>query len=253
MENKFTFAKDLIRDAGAFIKDNMVQDLQIEEKTRFDDLVTNLDKATQELLISRIKAAYPDDNIMAEENNVHHPILDGNVWVLDPIDGTVNFVVQGANFAVMIAYYENGKGQFGLIYDVINDVLYSGGGQFDVCANDKQLSAYQDVALRRTLIGCNASMFAGNYCGIRDLIDQTLGVRVYGGAGVSMACVMTGQLMAYFSYIQPWDYAAAKIMGEKLGYVLVTLDGKEPDFTTRQKVMFVPEKKLATIQSYLKP
>ena len=53
MENKFTFAKALIRAAGDFIKDNMVQDLQIEEKTRFDDLVTNLDKATQELLITK--------------------------------------------------------------------------------------------------------------------------------------------------------------------------------------------------------
>ena len=66
-----------------------------------------------------------------------------------------------------------------------------------------------------------------------------------------MAYVMTGQLLAYFSYIQPWDYAAAKIMGEKLGYVLLTLDGKEPDFATRQKVMFVPKQKLSTIQTYL--
>lgn len=80
------------------------------KKNAFDDLVTNLDKATQELLITKIKQAYPNDNIMAEENNIHHPISDGNVWVLDPIDGTVNFVVQGANFAVMIAYYEMAKG-----------------------------------------------------------------------------------------------------------------------------------------------
>lgn len=115
----------------------------------------------------------------------------------------------------------------------------------------KRLTSYQDVALKRTLIGCNASMFSCNYCGIRDLVDQTLGVRVYGGAGLSMAYVMTGQLLAYFSYIQPWDYAAAKIMGEKLGYVLLTLDGKEPDFATRQKVMFVPKQKLSTIQTYL--
>ena len=57
--------------------------------------------------------------------------------------------------------------------------------------------------------------------------------------------------MAYFSYIQPWDYAAAKVMGDKLGYVLLTIDGEEPDFTHRQKVMFVPKAKLSTIQTYL--
>ena len=251
MENKFIFAKELIHIAGNFIRENMIHSLQIEEKTRFDDLVTNLDKATQELLIAKIKQVYPNDNIMAEENGVHHPVSDGNVWVLDPIDGTVNFVVQGANFAVMIAYYENGKGQFGLIYDVVNDILYSGGGQFDVYVNDKQLLPYQDIELSRTLVGCNANMFSCNYRGIRDFVSQTLGVRVYGGAGISMSYVMLGQLLAYFSYLQPWDYAAAKIMGEKLGYVLLTLDGKEPDFTTRQKVMFVPKQKLSTIQTYL--
>ena len=65
------------------------------KKNAFDDLVTNLDKATQELLITKIKQAYPNDNIMAEENNIHHPISDGNVWVLDPIDGTVILLFKG--------------------------------------------------------------------------------------------------------------------------------------------------------------
>lgn len=54
------------------------------------------------------------------------PIAQGNVWVLDPIDGTVNFIVQKDNFAVMLAYYEEGVGQFGIIYDVMADILYSG-------------------------------------------------------------------------------------------------------------------------------
>ncbi|MBJ7540916.1 inositol monophosphatase family protein [Streptococcus sp. SL1232] len=251
MENKFQFAKKLIREAGDFIKSNMVNELEIEEKTRFDDLVTNLDKETQELLIANIKQVYPDDHILAEENGVHHNITDGNVWVLDPIDGTVNFVAQATHFAVMIAYYENGIGQFGLIYDVMNDLLYSGGGQFDVCVNDKKLSPFKDRPLNRFLVGCNANMFASNYHGLHDMIEQTLGVRVYGGAGISMAAVMAGQLLAYFSYIQPWDYAAAKVMGEKLGYVLLTIEGKEPDFSQRQKVMFVPKAKLSTIQTYL--
>ena len=67
MENKFQFAKNIIRDAGDFIKSNMIKGLEIEEKTRFDDLVTNLDKATQELLITKIKQAYPSDHILAEE------------------------------------------------------------------------------------------------------------------------------------------------------------------------------------------
>ena len=73
MKTKFNFAKEIIREAGAFVKSHMIQELDIEEKTRFDDLVTNLDKATQDLVIGKIKQAYPNDHIMAEENGVYHP------------------------------------------------------------------------------------------------------------------------------------------------------------------------------------
>ena len=81
-----------------------------------------------------------------------HNIKDGNVWVLDPIDGTVNFIVQQDNFCVMIAYYEEGQGKFGLIYNVMADQLFYGGGQFDVYCNDKLLPAYKNPPLDLSLI-----------------------------------------------------------------------------------------------------
>ena len=109
MENKLIFAKEIIKEAGAFIKESLSKTITVEEKTAYDDLVTNIDKQTQDLLVARIKSAFPSDNIFAEENGLVHNIKDGNVWVLDPIDGTVNFIVQQDNFCVMIAYYEEGK------------------------------------------------------------------------------------------------------------------------------------------------
>ncbi|HEL0442523.1 TPA: inositol monophosphatase family protein [Streptococcus equi subsp. zooepidemicus] len=251
MEDKYAFAKTIIKEAGLLIKDRMKDSLAIEIKTQHDDLVTNVDQETQDFLIAKIKQAYPSDHMIAEEGDICHAITDGKVWVLDPIDGTVNFIVQKANFAIMMAYYENGIGKFGLIYDVMADQLFSGGGDFAVTLNDQALASYQDKPLDRSLIGCNAGMLSRNDYNLHQLIDQTLGVRVYGGAGICMTKVLRQQLMAYFSYIQPWDYAAAAIMGESLGYVLLTLEGKQPDFQSRQKVMFVPKSKLATIQSLL--
>lgn len=251
MDAKFDFAKLLVYKAGQFIKSEMQNTFDVEEKSRFDDLVTSLDKKTQKLLIQEIIQHYPDDNILAEEDDVRSPIAQGNVWVLDPIDGTVNFIVQKDNFTVMLAYYEEGVGQFGIIYDVMADILYSGGGHFDVYANDKKIVPFQECPLERCLLGVNSAMYAENDCGIAHLASETLGVRIYGGAGISMAKVMQGKLLAYFSYIQPWDYAAAKIMGETLGFTLLTLDGEEPNYSTRQKVMFLPKSKLNLIQSYL--
>lgn len=251
MDNKYQFACQLIREAGQFIRDRLSQDLEIEEKSGFGDLVTNMDKDTQDFLISRIKALYPTDAILAEENGVQHDIKDGQVWVLDPIDGTVNFIVQQDDFSIMMAYLEGGVGQFGLIYQVMADRLYSGGGQFPVLCNDQPLPAYQERSTQQALCACNSQMYAHNTSGVRDLLNTCLGVRMYGGAGVSMAKVLSGQLLAYFSNIQVWDYMAAVIMGESLGYCLLTLDGQEPDYQTRQQVMFIPQSKRAEFASYL--
>lgn len=231
-----------------FIKEAMNQDFDIEEKADETDLVTSLDKQCQGLMIKSILKAYPDDYFLAEEDDVTHPISEGNVWVLDPIDGTVNFIAQQDNFAIMIAYYENGVGQFGLILDVMQDVLYSGGGQFDVYANDIKLESYQHRSFKRSLVGVNAQMYLENTNGLREFTKTVLGVRVYGGAGISMAQVMSGKLLAYFSNIAPWDYAAAAIMGERLGYCLLTVTGQKVDFKNRQKVMFVPKEELPVIQ-----
>ena len=228
MENKLIFAKEIIKEAGAFIKESLSKTITVEEKTAFDDWVANIDKQTQDLLVARIKSSFPSDNIFAEENGLVHNIKDGNVWVLDPIDGTVNFIVQQDNFCVMIAYYEEGQGKFGLIYNVIADQLFYGGGQFDVYCNDK--------------------LYAKNFHGLKDLIDKTLGVRVYGGAGLSMSKVLSGQILAYFSVIYPWDYAAASIMGEKLGYHLETISGEPLDYSSRQAVMLVPKDRLEEIK-----
>lgn len=248
MESKFLFAKHLILEAGEFIKEQMAHEFVIEEKSDARDLVTSLDKQCQEYLITAIQKHYPDDYFLAEEDDVTHPISEGNVWVLDPIDGTVNFIAQRDNFAVMIAYYEHGVGQFGLILDVIKGVLYSGGGQFDVFANDCQLLPYQPKPMKRCLVGVNGQMYLENTANIREFTNTALGIRIYGGAGISMAQVMSGKLVAYFSNIAPWDYAAAAIMGQKLGYQLLTLEGQEPDFKTRQKVMFIPKEELTRIQ-----
>lgn len=241
MESKFAFAKEIIKEAAAYIKENISQSLTIEQKTSHNDLVTNIDKQTQDLLVQRIQERYKNDHIFAEENGLVHDIKDGAVWVLDPIDGTVNFIAQQEDFCIMIAYYDNGVGQFGLIYDVMADKLYHGGGTFDVYCNGTKLPVYQGKPIELSLIASNAAMYAANYQGVRHLVDKSLGVRVYGGAGLSMAKVLTGQIMAYFSAIYPWDYAAASIMGERLGYELVTLTGEPIDYHSRQAVMLIPK------------
>ena len=251
MENKFAFAKDLVYKAGAYILEHMEEGLEVEEKTCATDLVTQMDKNVQALLVSEILKHYPNDAIFAEEGQLKEDIEVGSVWVIDPIDGTTNFITQKADFAVMIAYFEKGIGRFGLIYDVTRDQLYHGGGDFDVYCNDRKLPAFEDRPFQDFLMASNAGMLQANDWGLADLARECLGVRVYGSAGISFSKVLSGGLLAYFSYNWPWDYAAASIMAEKLGFIVQTLDDSQLNFQTRQPVMMAPKCKLSALKPYL--
>ena len=83
-------------------------------------------------MVEKITNRYPEDRIFAEEDGLRSPISEGAVWVIDPIDGTNNFVTQKEDFAVMVAYFEDGIGQFGLIYDVMRGITFLRGGEFPV-------------------------------------------------------------------------------------------------------------------------
>lgn len=94
LEKKFNFAKHIVLNAASYIKEHLNDQLQIKTKSSPTDLVTQMDKEVQDNLVTWILEAYPADHILAEENGLRHSISDGNVWVIDPIDGTNNFVAQ---------------------------------------------------------------------------------------------------------------------------------------------------------------
>ena len=251
METKYLLAQQWVRQAGAVLRERLGQELLVEEKADFRDLVTNLDRDIQEFLTKEIHSHYPSDTVMGEES-VEQPAYDeGAVWIVDPIDGTTNLIVQQADFAVLLAYFEEGIGQFGLLYDVMQDRLIHGGVSFPVCLNDQPLHSPLLPSLQRSLLGLNATLYASNYGGLADLADQTLGTRSVGSAGIGFSHVLTGRLLAYASYLSPWDYAAALVVAPLLGYTLQTLSGDVPRFSGREHVILLPLAHKEEIQGYL--
>ena len=250
LNTKLEFAKKVVRQAGGFIRQHLSDDLEISEKTHFDDLVTNLDREVQEQILTQILSTFPKDHVLAEENDVRHDIKDGNVWVLDPIDGTTNFIVQRDNFAVMLAYYESGIGKIGVILNVMNDNLYWGDGT----------SAYKNEAqihltvkpLRQSLIGVNTYMYRTNAGGLLDLSHESLGVRAIGSAGIEYVNILEGKIWGYFSNLSPWDYAAGAVLIAPFGYITQQIDGRPLAFEGRQMMMSVPSNQLDKIKAYLK-
>ena len=199
----------------------------------------------------RFFSRYPEDKICAEEGCLRASIQEGKVWVIDPIDGTNNFVAQQEDFAVMMAYFENGQGQFGIIYDVVKGDCYHGGGKFPVCLNDQPLAPFKAKPLGDFLIAGNSGMLETNEWGLADLSRAVLGVRVYGSAAISFVKILSGRLLTYVTYLQPWDYAAASSFRGKSGLSGCALSGEAPDFQTRQPVMMLPLEMQEEIQSYI--
>ena len=175
---------------------------------------------------------YPHHKIIGEEGfGDKLEKLDGIVWIIDPIDGTVNFVHMQRNFAISIGIYENGVGKIGLIYDVIRDELYhtiKGNGVF---MNDTILDPLESVEVSKAIVGLNATWVTENKridpSILGRLVKDLRGTRSYGSAALELASVAAGRFDAYISLrLAPWDFAAGKILVEELGGVVTDLRGK---------------------------
>src|SRR5690606_18681315 len=128
---------------------------------------------------------------------------DGIIWIIDPIDGTTNFVNQQRHFAISLAVYEDGVGQIGIIYDVMSNELFhckSGEGAY---MNDVLLLKLREKPLTESLIGLNATWLTKNKkidpSVLAPLVSKVRGIRSYGAASIEIAYVAAGRLDGYIS------------------------------------------------------
>lgn len=237
-------AKEWVLTAGKLIREQMEEPLEIETKSSAKDLVTKVDKNTEVFFAEKIRSNYPTHKILSEEGfGDDLQTLDGIVWIIDPIDGTMNFVNQKQNFAISIGIYEDGVGEIGLIYNVMDDVLYStikGGG---VYKNSNQLpTVNSSIKLDQSLLIINAFWACENRVveekPIQALIKEVRGTRSYGSAALEFAYLAEGIADSYFTMkLAPWDLAAGLIMLEEAGIKATQADGKEIDMLTNNSLL----------------
>ncbi|WP_078381042.1 inositol monophosphatase family protein [Sutcliffiella halmapala] len=226
-------AKKWTREAGERIRTSFSEELLIHTKTSPDDLVTNIDRETEQFFIEKIREAYPDHQILGEEGfGDKLDKLDGTVWIIDPIDGTTNFIHQQRNFAISVAVYEDGIGKVGLIYDVVHDELYHAKIGEGAYLNDLKLPKLEEVAVEQAIIALNATWITENKRIdpniLAPLVKKVRGTRSYGSAALEMAYVATGRIDAYLTLrLSPWDFAAGLIIVNEVAGKVTTLHGEE--------------------------
>ncbi|WP_035053395.1 inositol monophosphatase family protein [Carnobacterium pleistocenium] len=246
--------KKWIYAAAAIIKESFNDKLDIERKSNRNDLVTNMDKTIEKQFIEKIHQFFPGEHILGEEgfgDDINH--LDGVVWIIDPIDGTLNFIKQQSDFAIMIAIYENGKGQLGYIYDVMQDKLYSAQVGKGAYCNDVLLPIIEDKPLKEGLVAISSALMSKEEGLARTVGRASSGVRLIGSAGIETAHVASGRLIGYLAaYLAPWDIAAGKVIAEEVGLVYTKLNGEKIDLLQKNPTLVAPPTAHKEISALLK-
>jgi myo-inositol-1(or 4)-monophosphatase len=242
-ESIAAIAKQWVLEAGQTIRTSFEMKLDIQTKSNANDLVTNMDREVEQFFIKKVRETFPDHKILGEEgfgDDLEN--LDGVVWLLDPIDGTMNFVHQQRDFAISVGIFEDGVGKVGLIYDVVRDELYHAVRGNGAYLNEKKLSELPQVDIQKAIIGINPTWLMENrridHNLLIPLARDARGLRSYGSAALEMAFVAAGRIDAYVALrLAPWDFGGGSILVEEAGGSVTNLKGEKLDFLTKDTLL----------------
>lgn len=236
MDPMITIAVRAARAAGSVITRSFgkVDTFTVSQKTR-NDYVSDVDKAAEQEIISILSKTYPGHCFLAEEGGYHgrNPDKDDYVWIIDPLDGTTNFLHGFPQFAVSIALQYRGKLERAVVYDPLRQDLFTavrGGGAM---LNNRRLRVSAQKGLKGALLGTGLPFKDQRYIDaylamLKDLIKDTSGVRRAGAAALDLAYVAAGWLDGFWEIgLQPWDMAAGILLVQEAGGVVSDLQGGE--------------------------
>jgi myo-inositol-1(or 4)-monophosphatase len=224
-------AKEWILDAGEQLRQAVHSELSVEFKSSPNDLVTNMDRQIEKFFIKKIHETYPEHRIVSEEgfgDNVKEE--EGILWLVDPIDGTMNFVHQKRHFSISIGVYQEGVGRVALILDVMNNDLYHCVKGLGAYQNDQKLLSLEPTRLEEAVVSVNATWLNKNRRIdpeiVRPIAQKCRGTRSYGSAAIELAYVACGAIDIYWSMrLSPWDVGAGLILVEEVGGVATRVNG----------------------------
>ncbi|WP_202076623.1 inositol monophosphatase family protein [Caldalkalibacillus salinus] len=240
-------AKAWTQEAGQRLRDTLGGTLNVEYKTSAADLVTQKDHEIEEFFIEHIRHHYPEHAILGEEGlaeTIEDPYRE-IVWVIDPIDGTTNFVHQQANFCISVGIYEQGEPRIGIIYDPIHDEFFhtlKGQGAY---FNERKLEPLEKTTMEQSVLGINGLWLTPNrrydHRKLQSIVRHARGSRSLGSAALELAYVACGRLDGYLTLrLSPWDYAAGLVILNELGARMTTIENEPIDiFTSEQTSIFV--------------
>jgi myo-inositol-1(or 4)-monophosphatase len=228
------FALDTARRAGHLLREFANRQHTITHKSTVIDLVTEADLASERLIVAAIRERFPDHTIQSEEGlgdlTAGHGVP--HLWLVDPLDGTVNYAHGYPMWGVSLALAEADRVVMGVVYDPLRDeVFWAERGQ-GAWLNGARLQVSKTASLQESLLATGfpyrlALMADNNLAEFSAVLTRAQGVRRAGAAVLDLAHVASGRLDGYWEkYLQPWDWAAGWLLVEESGGTVTTLDGR---------------------------
>jgi myo-inositol-1(or 4)-monophosphatase len=225
-----------------------------------NDFVTEIDKAAELAIIDVLKNAYPDHAVLAEESGASTNLHDEteNVWIIDPIDGTTNFIHGFPQYCVSIALQQRGQITQAVVYDPTRNDLFTATKGAGAYLNEKRIRVSRRDKMADALIG------TGFPCRDRDALDEYMemfrvmtekcaGLRRPGAAALDLAYVAAGRLDGFFEKgLQAWDMAAGSLLITEAGGIVGNFSG-EADYLYKGNVLAGTPKIFAQMVHLLSP
>lgn len=196
------------------------------------NLVTNADTEAERVLIESLRQVRPHDAILGEESNAADMAAE-HLWIVDPIDGTNNFVHGIPHFAVSIGYYHRGVAQCGLVHNPITDDWYTAARGCGAFHNNRRASVAPHARLAEAMVAVGfyydrGALMEATLMAIRDLFRQNIrGIRRFGAASLDLCFVGCGLFSAFFEFeLSYWDYAAGRLFVEEAGGRVTSCQGQ---------------------------
>ena len=225
LDSVLQFSTELAEQAGELIVEmRSGKQLNVDFK-RGVELVTNADIAADKLITDAIRAKFPDHEIMAEESAPDLEKIKQTskpLWIIDPIDGTVNYAHHHSQVAISIAYAVRGQVQVGVVYSPFQAEMFTGVRGQGSWLNDQPLQCSSVTDISKAIIATGfpyekQQQLPTLINRLHEILKNCADVRRLGSAALDICWVAMGRLDAYYETVSPWDFAAAQLIAREAG------------------------------------
>ncbi len=233
-----------------------VDGLAVTTKAR-NDFVTEVDRMAEQEIIRILRRAYPGHGILAEETG-EQPGRDEHVWVIDPLDGTTNFLHGFPQYAVSIALKSRGRVEQGVVYDPLRQELFAAGHGEGARLDDRRIRVSRRQGLGGALIGTGFPFKHPNHLDaylamFRTLLTEASDLRRAGAAALDLAYVAAGRLDGFWEIgLKEWDMAAGTLLIREAGGLVGDFSAGE-DYLTTGNVIAGPPKVFRALVGAIAP